>query len=75
MATQDEPDPSLAEAIRRLRLKRGLTQEDVAYEAGLTLSSYGAIERGRANPGWTTVQRIAGALEIRPWELAREADG
>jgi transcriptional regulator with XRE-family HTH domain len=73
--TQDPPDQNLAQAIRRLRARRGLTQEEVAYEAGLTISSYREIERGRANPAWTTVQRIAEALEVGMVELAAAAEG
>jgi transcriptional regulator with XRE-family HTH domain len=67
--TQDEPDQDLAEAIRQLRARRGMTQEEVAYEAGLTISSYREIEKGRTNPAWTTLQRIASALGVSMGEL------
>jgi transcriptional regulator with XRE-family HTH domain len=70
MPPLDAPDPKLAIAIRALRNERGTTQEEVAYAAGLTSSSYSRIERGLTNPAWTTVQRIAGALEITLAELA-----
>lgn len=50
--------------LRRLRNERGDTQEDLAHRAGLTVAAFARIERGHANPTWTTVRRIADALEI-----------
>jgi transcriptional regulator with XRE-family HTH domain len=57
-------DAALAATLRRLRNERGETQEDLAHRAGLTVAAFARIERGHANPTWTTVTRIAGALEI-----------
>jgi transcriptional regulator with XRE-family HTH domain len=74
MPPVDAPDPKLAGAIRALRNDRGRTQEEVAYAAGLTSSSYSRIERGLTNPAWTTVQKIATALGITPAELAAAAE-
>jgi transcriptional regulator with XRE-family HTH domain len=74
MPPLDKPDPKLAGAIRALRADRGRTQEDVAYAAGLTSSSYSRIERGLTNPAWTTVQRIADALGVTQAELAAAAE-
>lgn len=59
-----EIDAALAATLRRLRNARGETQEDLAHRAGLTVAAFARIERGHANPTWTTVTRIAGALEI-----------
>jgi transcriptional regulator with XRE-family HTH domain len=47
-----------------MRIERGDTQEDLAHRAGLTVAAFARIERGHANPTWTTVRRIASALEI-----------
>ena len=58
------PDPSLACALRRLRQEGGSTQEHLAYKAGLTVAALARIERGQTNPAWTTVRRIASALDI-----------
>jgi transcriptional regulator with XRE-family HTH domain len=59
-----EPDPGLAAVLRDLRVERGDTQEDLAHRAGLTVAAFARIERGHANPTWTTVRRIAAALDI-----------
>jgi transcriptional regulator with XRE-family HTH domain len=47
-----------------MRVERGETQEDLAHRAGLTVAAFARIERGHANPTWTTVRRIALALEV-----------
>jgi len=57
-------DQALAMMIRRARVKRGETQEDVARRAGLTVAAYARIERGSTDPKWTTVRSIADALEV-----------
>jgi transcriptional regulator with XRE-family HTH domain len=59
-----QPDSALAGALRQLRTERGDTQEDLAHKAGLTVAAFARIERGHANPTWTTVRRLADALEI-----------
>lgn len=48
---------------------RNQTQEDLAYSAGITVAGLARIERGQANPRWTTVRSIASALEIGMGEL------
>jgi transcriptional regulator with XRE-family HTH domain len=57
-----------------LRRQRGHTQEDLAHAAGLTVTAYARIERGSANPTWTTVRRIADALDVTLGELGRAVD-
>lgn len=37
--------------LQRLRLTLALSQEDVAYAAGLTRSHYQQLEKGRSRPG------------------------
>jgi transcriptional regulator with XRE-family HTH domain len=65
-----QPDPALAATVRRMRIERGDTQEDLAHRAGLTVAAFARIERGHANPTWTTVRRIAVALEVSLAALA-----
>lgn len=68
------PQPALGEAIRQLRTKRGLSQEDLAHLAGVTTGTLSVIERGRSNPAWGTVKAIAKALGISMPELAKLAE-
>jgi transcriptional regulator with XRE-family HTH domain len=62
--------PALADAIRGLREARSMTQEEVAIEAGITPGSLSRIETATSNPTWTTVERIAVALDVSLTTLA-----
>jgi len=68
------PDPVLATTLRRLRLEKRITQEELAHAVGLTTGSYARIERARSNPTWTTVLRLAEGLAMQPSELAAEVE-
>lgn len=68
------PDPALGAVLRRLRAKRGESQESLAYRSGLSSNSYARIERSLAAPGWDTVRSIARALEISMGDLGKAVD-
>ena len=68
------PDPALAQVLRELRTKTGRSQEDVAHEVGLTLGSYARIERGLADPKWSTLRWIADALGVSLADLGRTVE-
>jgi len=55
--------------LKRLREKRGLTQEGLAHEAGITTSYANQVENGRKVPSLTVVLKLALALNILPTEL------
>ena len=74
MSASATPDEDLARALRRLRQQRGQTQEDLAHDARLTVTAYARIERGSANPTWTTVRRLAVALNISLAELGEAVE-
>lgn len=74
MRRSEQPQPALGVAIRRLRHERGMTQEVLAHEAGVTVSHLSTIERGYSNPTWATLKGIAKALDASMGELASAAD-
>jgi transcriptional regulator with XRE-family HTH domain len=55
--------------VRRLRVARGLTQEQLAFESRIDLTYLGGIERGRRNPSLLVMSRIAQALGVEPAAL------
>jgi len=59
----------VGENVRRLRKKRGLTQEQLAMETGIDLTYVGGIERGRRNPSVDVLGRLANALGVHPRAL------
>jgi transcriptional regulator with XRE-family HTH domain len=69
-AAASQRDQALAATVRRLRIERGVTQEHLAFEADLTTSSLARVERGEADPHWTTLLRILAALGSSLTELA-----
>lgn len=74
MSAPMQADQALAATVRRMRVERGDTQEDLAHRAGLTVAAFARIERGHANPTWTTVRRIAAALDIDLTTLAEAVE-
>lgn len=60
--------------VRRLRIERGLTQEQLAFDAKIDLTYEGGIERGKRNPSLLVMVRIAEVLRVPPSELLVSAD-
>jgi len=63
------PHKRLGRRIRELRLERGVTQEDLAYKIGISLTHMGYLERGQRNLNIDKVFRIAKALKVKPGDL------
>ena len=67
LETGHEPqaEESLADYIRRMRTKRGLSQKSLAEQAGIHLQSVGKLERGKtAKLNHKTQNGLAYALQI-----------
>jgi transcriptional regulator with XRE-family HTH domain len=60
---------SLGRTIRKARRDLDLSQEALAYRAGLSAKHVGEIERANKDPRITTLLRIAAALELSAGEL------
>lgn len=52
--------------IKELLAAKGLTQKDVANKIGVTQSNISATI---SRPSFPTLERIAAALEVEPWQL------
>jgi transcriptional regulator with XRE-family HTH domain len=64
---------SIAANVRRIRDRRGVTQEQLAELAGLELRHLQKIEAAEVNFGVTLLVAIADALDVRPGTLLRPA--
>jgi transcriptional regulator with XRE-family HTH domain len=72
LAPSDRADPALGSILRQLRLSEPKrSQEDVAFNAGITTGALAKIELGRSSPEWRTVRSIAQALGVGLVELAQ----
>ena len=57
--------------VRRIRLKKGLTQEEFAEISGYSQQYISGLEQGRRNPTVITVHELASALEVSHLDLLR----
>jgi transcriptional regulator with XRE-family HTH domain len=55
--------------LRRVRLEKGLTQEELADLSGFTQQYLSTVESGRANPAIVTIYEIAMALGVSHVDL------
>jgi transcriptional regulator with XRE-family HTH domain len=59
--------------LRELRQLRGLSQEELAAEAGLDRTYISSCERGKRNVSLENIYRLAAALDVEPHELLKES--
>ena len=64
----------LARNLRRLRLERKLTQDELAADAGVRQALISELESGKIDVRLDTLQRIASALNARLAELLEEGN-
>lgn len=55
--------------LRELRLRKGLSQEALAGEAGLDRTYVSSCERGKRNISLENIYRLAEALSVEPYQL------
>lgn len=55
--------------VRRLRKAKGLSQEALAHEAGMSMRYLAGLERGEENPSLVFLVKLAEALEVEPGAL------
>jgi transcriptional regulator with XRE-family HTH domain len=69
--------PSKAElgvAVREIRKRGGMSQEELAHASGLHPTYISGIERGLRNPSWGSITRLCEALGVRVSELVELAE-
>lgn len=58
------PSHALGAAVRELRYRGYISQEDLGFRAGLHRNYVGAIERGEINPTFRTLLRLVDGLGV-----------
>ena len=61
----------MAGNVRRIRAERGLSQEDLADRAGVSVRYLGSIERGTTAATVVVLDRLARALRVTPCDLLK----
>ena len=67
--TDEETLKNLGKRIAELRLKKNLTQTELAYMCDFERPNLARIEAGNTNPTYLTLMKIANALGIPMIEL------
>lgn len=62
----------IGERIRNIRMKKKMTQNDLAIECEFEKASMSRLESGRSNPTVRTLQKVCNALDINIVELFKE---
>ena len=62
---------ALAQGMRRLREKLGMTQAQLAERVGVHEQFISQLERQQRSPRLSTVDALAAAFGVAPWELLR----
>lgn len=57
--------------LRRLREDRLLTQAELGDAAGVSRDQVSRIERDEVDPRFSTIRKLARALEVNPRELTK----
>jgi DNA-binding XRE family transcriptional regulator len=72
MPKSTDPLAVFGTTLRKLRLRRGLTQQGLAELAGIHRNYEQGIENGHRNLGLKNICKLAAALEVRPGALFKE---
>lgn len=69
MRDSDATTLKTAKRLRAIRIKRDLTQAEVAYKAKMNANYYAKIERGEVRPSIDMYERLAKALKANSSDL------
>jgi transcriptional regulator with XRE-family HTH domain len=59
----------IGQRLKQQRMRRALTQAELAERADVTTATVARIERDEIEPRMTTLRKLAQALEVDPAEL------
>ena len=71
-SSSEDPVVAFARRLRKMRLERGLSQEQLASIAGLDRTYVSSCEAGRRNATIRTIHRLSAALQVDPGSLVSE---
>ena len=60
---------AFAQRLKEVRKIKNISQEELAYKSGITLSQIARIETAKINPTLSTIFKIARTLEVKLSEL------
>ena len=69
-----KPEVAFGRVLKKLRTDQGLSQENLALEAGLERTFISMMERGLRQPSLTTILKIAAVLNIPASDIVAEVE-
>jgi transcriptional regulator with XRE-family HTH domain len=72
--TAEQDQLILGHALRALRKRAGMTQEQVAERLSVDPTFVGRLERGQRGAHWRTIRRILAAVDASVGDFASEID-
>lgn len=67
--TLKDPKKLFGNKIKQMRIEKGWSQEQFAFECDMDRTYIGGVERGERNIALVNICKIAKALKIHPSEL------
>ena len=74
MATLGDTQQNLGLAVKALRTKLGITQEELSNRTGVHATYVSDVERGARNPSWATLVKLVRGMNATMAELGDEFD-
>jgi transcriptional regulator with XRE-family HTH domain len=65
---------ALARALRQIRDREEITQEDLAHRANVHVTWVSRMESGKKDPRWTSLQALAAGLGVTAMEIVALAE-
>ena len=59
----------IGDRLKNLRIRRALTQQELAERASISTNALNRIELNKAEPHMSTLRKLAKALNVDPTEL------
>ena len=74
MGKTTDLDRAFGIALRKLRLAKKLTQEQLGFEAGLRRTFISSLELGEKQPSLSTIKKIADVFDISISKLLQKVE-
>ena len=68
------PEQAFGLALRKIRLRRGLSQQALADKSGYHRTYIGLLEHGQKSPSLRTIFNLATTLQVKPSEIVKEVE-
>lgn len=65
---------AFGKTLRKLRIARGLTQEQLGFEASLRRTYISSLELGEKGPSLQTIQKLSAAFGVSASKLISEVE-